>query len=257
MRFPRLLIAAALGGIYSVISLFIDIFAPIALATDAFVCLLMCAIVFAEQGRRLSSTLLCSFLFVGISMMTGGCMTAIFNFLNRLDLPLDNIEADGISAYLFAVIAAIAGMISLKNGELISHRASIKRCILTVTMNGKVAKFYALSDSGNLVKDPISGKAVIIVDETTLSNTIDFSAFKRYEKGEYTNSPLAFLLIPINTAAGRSILVAAHPDKLEIEFSDKSGKPRKAEIDALIAPSDIRRSAEGYSAIIPSGILKI
>ena len=83
MRLPRMLIASIIGGIYSVVSLFIPSQSIISLIIDALVCIVMCAIVFSEPSRRAASTLLCSFLYVGISMMTGGCMTAIFNLLNR------------------------------------------------------------------------------------------------------------------------------------------------------------------------------
>ena len=122
----KMLIASAIGGIYSVISLFIISTPVIALVIDCAVCLLMCAIVFSQKGVSAPSVLLYSFLYVGISMMMGGCMTAIFNLLNKLDLPLENITADGISTYLFAILAAAAGFISLTSGQVIAKRSNIR-----------------------------------------------------------------------------------------------------------------------------------
>lgn len=258
MRLGLMLLAASIGGIYSVISLFLTVAAPISLLIDIGVSLIMCATVFSEKGRKFSSTLLCLFLYIGISMMTGGCMTAIFNLLNRLDLPLGDIESDGISTYLFAALAAIAGLISLGSGELISRRSSVKECLLTVSIGGKELTLSALSDSGNLVKDSISGRSVILVDRNELSRVIDLSDFDDFANGiSHGGQKIRGLrLIPINTASGRGMLVAAPPDRL-IAKINKKNSTLSIELDALIAPSDIKNSAEGYSAIVPAEILKL
>ncbi|MBQ8407746.1 MAG: sigma-E processing peptidase SpoIIGA [Clostridia bacterium] len=254
VKLVKTLIAAAIGGAYSVLSLFFTFASWVALIIDVCVCIIMCSITFAERDRPLSSTCLCAFLFVGISMMTGGCMTAIFNLLNKLNLPLDGIEEDGISTYLFAILAAIAGLISLRSGEVVSRRAPIKECILKITLDGKQACFRGLSDSGNLVKDPISGRSVIIVDRSVLQKITDISRFDRFQHGEAPDTALR--LIPINTAGGRSVLVAIRPQQITAEAVRKNGKKTSFELDALIAPSDLGSSAEGYNAIIPSEILK-
>ena len=258
MKLYKMLIASAIGGIYSAVSLFVPHIPAIELIIDALVCLIMCAIVFAEKGRRLSSTLLCAFLFIGISMMTGGCMTAIFNLMNRLALPLDKIDGDGITTYLFAILAAIAGIISLRSGELISRRANIKDCSLSVTIGDKTLEIKALADSGNLVKDPLSGRAVIIIDRAELEKIVDISIFDKYKDGfmSETRNVKGLRLIPINTAAGKGFLCAAMPQKIIAEFTTRKNTTVKNELDALIAPSDINNSAADYRAIVPSEILK-
>ena len=259
IKISRILPASVLGGVYSVASLFIQASPPLALAIDVGVCMLLCAVVFAEQGRTASSTLLCTFLFVGISMMTGGCMTAIFNLLNRLKIPLDSIEEDGISTYLFAILAAISGLITLKSGKLISKRASVTECTVTLTVEGKRLALKALSDSGNLVKDPLTGKPVVLIDRDTLASVCDVAVFDRYAKGEQAGvkSALSLRLIPIATASGRSVLVAAKAENLTAEAIDKRGRQYSFELDALFAPADLQNHANGYKAIIPAEILKL
>ncbi|MBE6684636.1 MAG: hypothetical protein E7592_03165 [Ruminococcaceae bacterium] len=258
MRLGRMLLAASIGGIYSVVSLFLTASVPFSLLIDVGISLIMCAIVFSDKGRRFSSTLLCLFLFIGISMMTGGCMTAIFNLLNRLNLPLGDIEADGISTYLFAALAAIAGLISLGSGELISRRSAVKECLLTITIEGKTLTLRALADSGNLVKDALSGKAVILIDRAELCKITDLKQFDDFARGiEPTPLKIRGLrLIPINTASGRGMLVAAFADKLTAEITTKKNEQISIELDALISPSDIKNSAADCGAIIPSEILK-
>lgn len=254
LRLGRMLLASALGGIYSIVSLLLYLSAPWELILDAVVCLIICLIAFYEKRQHTSATILCCFLYIGISMMTGGCMTAIFNILNRFELPLGDIDADSISTYLFAIVAAAAGFISLKSNSIISHRSSISECNLEISYDGKRERFKGFCDSGNLITDPMTGKSVIVVDRTELQQIIDISYFDSYSSGE--KAEIAIHIIPINTAGGRSLLPAFHPDKILLEYTDKRNKTITTEIDALIAPSDIKNSAKGYSAIVPQFLFK-
>lgn len=260
LSFWRLITAAAVGGVYSVISVFLPFASPTDLIADALFCLVISAIAFSEKGRRIRSTLICGFLFIGISMMMGGVMTAIFNFLNRLDLPLDAIEGDGVSTYLFAIIAAVAGFITMRSGKIIAKKSDIRECKLFVSVMGRERECFALSDSGNLVKDPISGKSIVLIDRNFLANMIDLKIFDDFTSGTLKNPPDGMpplRLVPIKTASGRSLLCALPPDKLKAEIVTKKNKTVILELDALIAPADIGKSADGYTAIVPSEILKI
>lgn len=258
IKLSRMLIASSLGGIYSIASLFVNISISISVFFDILICLIMCVIVFFEKSRRLSSTLLCSFLYLGISMMMGGCMTAIFNLLNRIDIPLSLVDEDGISTYLFAVLALISCMISLKSSAIISRQAPIKECILKISLSGKEITLLGFADSGNFVKDPISGKSVIIVETNCLKKLIDVSSFDDFLHGRSSRNDLGITLrlIPIKTASGSSILTAFLPDDIKAETTNKRGKKVSVTIDALIAPSDLKSSTSGYDAIIPAEILK-
>ena len=258
MKLGRMLAAAALGGVYSVVSLFLPISSGISLALDCAACLVMCAIVYLEKGRTIGSLLLSTFLFIGISMMTGGCMTAIFNLLNILNLPLDLVEADGISTYLFAALALIAGIISLKSGQIISRRAPIKECKLHIRFCGKDFDFLGFSDSGNLVRDPITGKPIIFVDRSTIEKQLPLDFLDRFAEGKLDrDAPCKNLrIIALRTAAGSSIAVAAAPESIFVEHQDKNGKTITGELSALISPTEIGKSAQGYTAIVPAEIIK-
>ncbi|MBP3376800.1 MAG: sigma-E processing peptidase SpoIIGA [Clostridia bacterium] len=258
LRLWRSVSAAALGGVYSVLSLFLDFPSPINILVDCGICLIMCLITFFEKGRTWGSLLVTAFLFIGISMMTGGCMTAVFNLLNKLDLPLDSIESDGISTYLFALLALIAGVISLKSGQVISKKGSVKECRLLVRFCGEDFEFSGFSDSGNLVRDPISGKAIIFLERSVLEKKLPLDFLDRYAKGEMSaDSPCKSLrLIALRTASGSSLAVAALPESVMIEYVDSNKRERSIELDALISPTDIGKSAAGYNAIIPSEIIK-
>ena len=255
----KMVIAASIGGIYSVISLVLNLSGIFSLTVDVAVCIAMCAIVFAEKKRRASSTLLCSFLFVGVSMMTGGTMTAIFNLLNRLDLPIESIGEDGISPYLFAILAIISGIITLRSGKILSKKSTISTCTLKVKIKGNEATFTALSDSGNLARDPLGGKPIIVLDSNLFSTMADMSFFDELACGKTPRNILYrnTRIIPIKTATGSSLLVAVSPDKLTVAVYDsRKNRTRSADIDALVAPSDIGEIGEGCNAIIPAELLK-
>lgn len=258
----RMLLAAAVGGIYSVAAVFIPA-PPIAeLFADAAVCIALCFIAFAGKGQPISRIFLYSFLLLGISMMTGGCMTAIFNALSKLDLPLTDFPDDDLSTYLFAILAAVAGIVSLKSGRLISRTSNVKKCKLIIEFCNKRFEFIGLCDSGNLVKDPISHKPVIFVDRKKLEESLDLTFLDEYQKGRFLpDSPCKSMrLIVVNTASGRSAKVAAMPQSIlvEPEANGRKGKTAgsKVYLDALISPTDIAKNGEGYDAIIPSEIIK-
>lgn len=257
MTLWRILLASAIGGLYSVLSLF---FAPPTLTElliDCLVCAIMCLIAFYTRTSRLGSHFVTIFLYIGISMMTGGCMTAIFNLLNKLELPLDYIGEDSISTYLFALLAAVAGIISLKSGQIISKKASIRECRLYVTVFGNKYEFWGFSDSGNLVRDPISGRPIIFLDRSELEKSSSLSFLDDFREGkmprEYPSSGLR--LVSYNTASGSSMAVAARPEKLIIEYTDNKGKTQTISPDALIVATKIGKSAQGYNAIVPSEII--
>ena len=187
-------------------------------------------------------------------------MTALFNLLNRLPLPLGAVGDDGITTYLFAILATISGLISLRSGQAISRRASVTECLVSLSLADETAEVKGLVDTGNLVKDPLTGKAVILIDREMLSQICDIAVFDRFAKGEQTSNEihaLSLRLIPITTAGGRSMLVAVKPKGLTLTATDTRGRARTISPDVLIAPTDLKNSAEGYRAIIPAEILKI
>jgi sigma-E processing peptidase SpoIIGA len=260
IKLSRMVWAAAVGGVYSVISLFLPFSAPLELDADVLIGLALCFIAFGGRDRPIKRVLLYGFLFVGVSMAVGGCMTAIFNMLSRLDIPTDLIPADSPFTYLFAVIAAIAGIVSLAGGRIISRRTTIKKCRIKLKFCNQSFELDGLCDSGNLVRDPISHKPVIFVDRGLLEKKIDLGFLDEYAKGRFSSDfPAKSLrLIIIETAAGRSTLVAAAPEEIYISRDSDSGSDADSGIspDCLIAPTQITQTDDGYRAIVPQEIIK-
>ncbi len=254
----RMLLASAAGGLYSVISLFLPFHSWLELICDASVAFLLCLIAYSGNKRGLPSLFLSSFLFVGISMMMGGCMSAIFNLLNKLNLPLDAIREDSISTYFFAILALSAGLISLKSGQIISRRSAITECRLHVRFCEKNFSFLSLIDSGNLVRDPISGRAVIFLDRGVVESSLPLGFIDDFLNGRPQKNIVCkeLRLISLHTASGTSLAVAAKPEKLTAEIEDKRGKTICLELDALISFTHLGKGSRGYTAIVPNEIIK-
>ena len=121
----RSILAAAMGGVYSVAALFIGVGRGAALLIDVATCALMCAICFGgkKKNRSLPIYILT---YLAISMMLGGVMTALFNLVNKLELPLPQNSSDGISVWMFAALALISAGVTLLGGALFKKRSIIR-----------------------------------------------------------------------------------------------------------------------------------
>ncbi len=248
----RILISASLGGVYSVLSLFIKVSSILAFIIDIAVCSLMCAICFRSKGKYASLPLYI-LVYIAISMMLGGVMTAIFNLLNRLDLPLIEGSSDGVSVWMFGALAAISAGITILGGSLFKKRAVQKNAQVSITYNSKKISLLGMTDSGNLLKDPISGAACIIVDIDSMRPILSAEICNVAKRGDISgirnlksSDAKSIRLIPIKTAGGEGMLIGIKVDKISVDKGHG-----EVLVDAIIALSDIKNSADGNQALIP------
>jgi len=255
----RWLIAAVLGGGYAVCALFLPINGLLALAIDLLACILLCAIAFGTKGGWRSLPL-CTIVYVAVSAALGGFMTALFSLLNRTNFASVQPEESGgeeLSIWLFLLLAAISGGLTLWGGRFFHRKSQQQTVQLCITYGGKSLTLCALVDSGNLLQDPISGKACIPVDLPIISPLLP----PRIRRAAQTGSAAALSslpptlaarmrLIPVHTVSGESVLMALRPDHLTI--CDNKGS---REIDALILLSPIGQSADGADALLPAQLL--
>ena len=248
----KYIISSIIGGAYSVIALFLNVGSILAFIIDILVCIIMTAICFFQKCDKAKNIVTSSMLYIGISMLIGGVMTAIFNLLNKLEINFENISNDGAHTYAFAIIAVISAVLSMKGISLITRKNRHKEYFVDLTINQKTCKFLGFVDTGNLVKDQISGKSIIFIDKSAASKIIDPDAEEKFYQGEilYRGSRL----VPISTATGSSATLIFVPDK--ITLTEKSAKnASEFQVDCLIALTKINKGE--YSAIIPEDIIKL
>ncbi|MBE6596447.1 MAG: hypothetical protein E7641_02145 [Ruminococcaceae bacterium] len=253
---PRALIGAAIGGIYADLALFIPFGRILALAVDLAVCLLISAVASYKKGR-LRDLPLYTLVYLAVSMALGGFMTAIFNLLNRVDIPIEEDTSDGISVWLFALLAAISGIITLVGGRFFRRKSAEPISEIVVSYGGKSKRLCAMTDTGNLLREPISGKPCILVDAESISPILPREIVRAAKSGSgmrvtelRREDARNIRLIPIRTAGGEGSLVGVRAERIEM-----IGKGGAREVDAIVALSDIGRTADGSEALIPSELL--
>ncbi len=250
----RLLLSAVLGGVYSVVSLFLSVGSGVALAIDVGVCVIMCAVCAAGKGVSIPRIVLLCGTYFGISALMGGGMTALYHLLNKADLPLDEVAGDGISAWMFLALATASALAAVFGQRLFSRQSARRICTVRIRLGGAAWELQGLCDSGNLLCDPISGTPVIVADREQWLQRLPRdlrcaveSEGRETDAGIHTNR---MRIVPMQTAQGSSMAIALFPDEIMLEESN--GRMRA--VHALIAPSGQPLGGE-YSAIVPATLL--
>lgn len=245
-------VSAVIGGAYSVLSLFLPFGVVISLLADAAVCALMCALTFRQKGKKFLQYLKEVAVYLLISTALGGIMTALFNLLNRFNLPLQS-GGDSISSWLFFLLAIISGLAAIKSGNILKHLSSRKLLSVKIVFDNKSVTLTGMTDTGNIIRDPASGKPVIITDiKATLPILPEVlsRAVLTGKVDKITSIPAKYStrvrIIPSVTVSGSKLLLGIVPDSIIL-----SGERGDTDVSALFAPVSVPKMPEGCGAIIP------
>jgi stage II sporulation protein GA (sporulation sigma-E factor processing peptidase) len=259
----RCVIGAVLGGAYAVAALLLpDVGQAPSLLCDLAVCVAMCAIVFGEGRRGWVKGLLSSVgVYFALSMALGGVMTALYHLLNRtgaasLLAGLSEGGGDGLGSWLFLLLVLVGGAVSLWGGRLLGRSRAVRLCTVTVELDGRSVTLQGIVDSGNLLRDPIGGQAVICAEKKALAELLSpplLAVMGGAPPQAVSLSPSdakRIRVIPADTATGGGILYGFFPDKVMLTAED-GGAAR--EVDAVVAVTSI--STSGVTALIPADLI--
>ena len=246
----RAWISAAIGGLWAVVALFSGMEGIWELLCDGAVIFLMCAVVFASKKTTFWGIMKCTAVGVLTSMILGGVMTALYAFLNRLNLPLANTQENSSSMLIFTFIAALAGLATIHGGRFLGLSKKSEYITVTADLFGKTVTLRAMVDTGNHLREPISGRSVIVADKArileALPTSLSVALQSPYAEKWLANEEYAtrIRLVPTNTATGKQLLPAIIPNRLTIT-SGKETYPA----DYLIAPAPMEQSSD-FDAVI-------
>ena len=161
----RLFFAASVGALFGVILYFPEMNVLSALACKAVLCVLITGIAFyGKSGRALLKQ---NLIFLGVSLAFGGGILALSlvpgyrgavivqNGVVNFNLPFLRV------ACMAALIYFLLSLIFSPGGA--EDRKKVVK--MTLSMDRNVTSFNAFSDTGNLLRDPVSGNRVIFASK--------------------------------------------------------------------------------------------
>ena len=150
----RVLLAALLGGLFSLAVLLAGVDGLPGVLLDLSAAFGICAVAYPvrhERPRVFFATVAAFFL---ISLLLGGMMTVLFGWLNRLPLPSGALSEDHISVWLFAVLALVSGFLTRRGGRFLGFSSRAKAATAEAVLFGKPVVLRAMVDTANLLRDP-------------------------------------------------------------------------------------------------------
>ena len=249
----RTLCASALGGIYACVSLLLGAHGIWSIVLDVLAALLISTVAFYKKGemRRLFAY---ATVYAAVSILLGGAMTALFSFFNRigLDKMLGSEEdADGISVWLFALLALLSGLAAIFGTRALKKKRGVKECRVAFCFEGRREEVRAIFDSGNFLREPISARPCIIVAPRVMRDILPEKLYLalrhgRSEKLTHANARRVRVL-PMNTTTGMKMAYALRIDKVELILDDGT-----REVDAFVVMAEETIRAQGAEALVPA-----
>jgi stage II sporulation protein GA (sporulation sigma-E factor processing peptidase) len=169
----RISIASLIGGIYAILS-----FAPIIkiYSNILFKILLSVVMVYISfkpsKFKILVKELIVFYL---VSFVFGGCAFALLYFIKPQDILVRNGVLTGTYPLKIALLGGIVGFVIVNiTFKMVKGKITKKDmfCEVTIYINKKDKTITSFIDTGNLLKDPISGMPVIVVESAELENII-------------------------------------------------------------------------------------
>ena len=247
----QMLLSAAIGAIYGVAAVVLEGSLWLGLLINIAVSLLMCYIAFGKQLLR------CTALFYTVGFVLGGSVTAVFSLINRMRGE-GQISVNGgvvtlpgeIPLGWMAATALVTGAAAVLGGRFAALRKAASIVKVCVSDGGRSVTFSALTDSGNMLREPIGGAPVIVLSSERLMSLLPDDlrpVFGENGIGKVDEIDITKLrkvrFIPAEGVCGTGVMVGYMPDLVDIGGIKKT---------ACIASAGPGKEFSGCEAIIPS-----
>ena len=243
----RLVISSVLGGAYAVAALLITNNVVSVLCNIASA-LVMCLIAY-PKARGLTF-FKCAALFCGLSLLTGGGITASYVLLSKLgrgviiNSDFSPVLSD-IPLGTFCILGVISVAASFITGKIFGkHKAREEVSVTVVCGRGKTT-LRCLSDSGALLREPLSGAPVIIIKPDCIKNCVEPELYDALCSSDMRNIAVGLRIIPSKSIGGGNLLSGFVPEHVYIKGTD-----RRAVI-AVTSETDFG----GFDGIVPSELI--
>lgn len=174
MKNFKLIISSILGAGYAVISYLKIIPIYSTLFMKILLSIIMIYVAFNNQNiKQICKNLL---LFYLTSFVIGGCALALLYLVSPQNVSFENGVLVGTYPMKMTLIAGAVGFLIIQYSFSMNKRQMKLKdllCDLEIMVNKQKVKMKGYIDSGNTLKDPISQKPVIIVENAVMEKIID------------------------------------------------------------------------------------
>lgn len=258
----RILLSSLIGSLYAVILYLSVVEALSGIALK--ILLSVCMVYIAYNPRNIKSLLKQLILFYLTSFTFGGVAFALLYFVKPQNILIKNGVLIGTYPLKIALTGVIVGFIIITIAfKSIKKKLSKKDmfCNITIEFDGRFRTLRAMIDTGNLLKDPLSGNPVVVVEKQELVDVVPIKILEITEKivaGQYDENlnkyASKFRVIPF-TSLGKEngLLLGLKIDNLHFEYDEQESNIK----NVIIGIYNKRLSkTNDYSALIGLDILE-
>lgn len=233
----RILLSSLIGSIYAVV-VYLSI-AEIFSNTILKVLLSVCMVHIAYNSRNIKILLKQLLIFYLTSFTFGGVAFALLYFVKPQEILIKNGVLIGTYPIKIALTGVIVGFIIITIAFKNYKKKLSKKdmfCNITISFKNRYKTIKAMIDTGNLLKEPLSGNPVVVVEKEELQDVIPNEILNNVEKiisGEYTLNlneySSKFRVIPF-TSLGKEngLLLGIKIDNLQVEYDDQESNVKGA-----------------------------
>lgn len=230
IKLIRIFIASLIGGIYAVTAYITDLELYKTLILKILLSITMVYV--ALNPKTIKKCLKQLIIFYLTSFTFGGTAFALLYFIKPSEILMKNGVYIGAYPLKIAILGGIVGFVTIVvafktvRGRITSRNMY---CKTRIQIGGKEIESISMIDSGNLLREPISGAPVVIVETSILQNIIPsqiLNNIKEITEGKMEQIPIEYAsklrIVPF-TSLGmpNGILLGLKIDKLIIEHDDE------------------------------------
>ena len=245
LRMWRLCAAAALGAVYAVTALFFDMPEVLYITVTLGVSCVMCMCAYRCRGAV--GCVSASILLFSVGCALGGAMTALYSLGAGYE---DSRSGETSTGGAMVLVAAMATAAVAVGGRISRSRRGVRVERVTVTVGDRAVSLDALYDSGNLLRDPVSGRAAMIVSSDAIAAILPREVSDAATNGvtELTETLPPNIIgrvrvLPVSNVYGHGMLLGYRPDCVSVGGRD---------YDFILAISDKKDGFGGCDAILPA-----
>ena len=266
MKHWKLIISSLLGGIYAIVS-YLEIL-PIYSHIFMKILLSIAMVYIAYNAKKVKTLMKQLILFYLTSFVFGGCAFALLYFIKPQDILMKNGVYVGTYPLKIALLGGLVGFILTYIAfKVVKTKLKKKDMIypIMIKINNKSLNLQAMLDTGNLLKEPITGMPVIVVEKQELQSIIPITILEHMkeiiggevpeiiseEEREYFTK---FRVIPFSSIGKQNgLMLGIKADEVIIQKDEEKEKQRNVIVG--IFPETLSKN-HTYTALIGLDLLE-